>query len=73
MQLSHTVSAGSVAFDDPNLVGSAGLVLVLALARRCGLHDAAAALTVPNPNAALKTAERRAEDRRGGCGDGGRG
>jgi Transposase DDE domain group 1 len=54
MQLSHTVSAGSVAFDDPNLVGSAGLVPVLALARRCGLHDAAAVLTVPNPNAALK-------------------
>jgi hypothetical protein len=54
MQLSHIVSAGSVAFDDPNLVASAGLVPVLALARRCGLHTAAAALTVPNPNAALK-------------------
>ena len=57
MQLSHTVSAMSVAFDDPNLVSSAGLVPVLALARRCGLHETAgAALTVPNPNAAIKVA-----------------
>jgi hypothetical protein len=39
---------------------------VLALARRCGLHEAAAALTVPNPNAALKATA-------GGGGDGGRG
>jgi hypothetical protein len=47
----------SVAFDDPNLVSSAGLVPVLALARRCGLHESArAVLTVPNPNAAVKTA-----------------
>jgi hypothetical protein len=36
MQLSHTLSAMSVAFDDPNLVSSAGLVPVLALADRCG-------------------------------------
>jgi hypothetical protein len=57
MQLSHTVSALSVAFDDPNLVSSAGLVPVLALARRCGLHDAAGeSLSVPSPNAAVKTA-----------------
>jgi len=57
VQLSHTVSAMSVAFDDPNLVSSAGLVPVLALARRCGLHETAgAALTVPNPNAAIKVA-----------------
>jgi hypothetical protein len=55
VQLSHTLSATSVAFDDPNLVSSAGLVPVLALARRCGLHESArAALTVPNPNAAVK-------------------
>jgi hypothetical protein len=47
----------SVAFDDPNLVSSAGLVPVLALARRCGLHETAGAvLTVPNPNAAIKVA-----------------
>jgi hypothetical protein len=46
-----------VAFDDPNLVSSAGLVPVLALARRCGLHESArAALTVPNPNAGVKVA-----------------
>jgi len=44
----------SVAFDDPNLVASAGLVPVLALARRCGLHGAAASLTVPSANAAVK-------------------
>jgi hypothetical protein len=56
MQLSHTVSAVSVAFDDPNLVSSAGLVPVLGLARRCGLHAAAAALTVPSPNPAVKVA-----------------
>ena len=57
MQLSHTLSATSVAFDDPNLVSSAGLVPVLALARRCGLRESArAALTVTNPNAAVKVA-----------------
>jgi hypothetical protein len=54
MQLSHTLSAMSVAFDDPNLVASAGLVPVLALAHRCGLHSAAASLTVPSPNASVK-------------------
>jgi hypothetical protein len=55
MQLSHTVSSVSVAFDDPNLVLSAGLVPVLGLASRCGLHDAAAqSLSVPSPNAAVK-------------------
>src|SRR6476469_3458622 len=54
MQLSHTLSSMSVAFDDPNLVASAGLVPVLALARRCGLHGAAASLTVPSANAAVK-------------------
>jgi hypothetical protein len=57
MQLSHTVSAVSVAFDDPNLVSSAGLVPMLALASRCGLHETAGAvLTVPSPNAAVKVA-----------------
>jgi hypothetical protein len=57
VQLSHTVSAMSVVFDDPNLVSSAGLVPVLGLAGRCGLHEAATdALTVPSPNAAVKTA-----------------
>jgi hypothetical protein len=55
MQLSHMLSATSVAFDDPNLVASAGLVPVLALASRCGLHESATtSLTVPSPNAAVK-------------------
>ncbi len=57
MQLAHTLAATSVAFDDPNLVSSAGLVPVLGLARRCGLHETAATmLTVASPNAAAKTA-----------------
>jgi hypothetical protein len=51
------LSATSVAFDDPNLVASAGLVPVLALASRCGLHESArTSLTVPSPNAAVKVA-----------------
>jgi len=36
VRVSHGVSAE---FDDPNLVSCAGLAPVLALARRCGLHD----------------------------------
>jgi hypothetical protein len=36
MQASHKVSA---VFDDPNLIGSAGLVPVMRLAERAGLHD----------------------------------
>ena len=57
MQLSHMLSAASVGFDDPNLVASAGLVPVLALARRCGLYETAGtALSVPNPNASVKIA-----------------
>src|SRR5215207_8592834 len=57
MQLSHSLPATSVGFDDPNLVSSAGLVPVLGLASRCGLHTAAGAwLTVPSPNAAVKVA-----------------
>ncbi len=55
VQLSHTVSALSVAFDHPNLVSPAGLVPVLALASPCGLHESArTSLTVPNPNVAAK-------------------
>lgn len=38
---SHTLARMSVAFDDPNLVPPAGLVLVLALAERGGLADLA--------------------------------
>jgi hypothetical protein len=37
MQLSHTHAVRSAVFDDPNLVSSAGLVPVLALARSAGL------------------------------------
>src|SRR5450759_353674 len=36
MRVFHKVSAG---FDDPNLVSCAGLVPVLALAERAGLHE----------------------------------
>ena len=39
MRLSHTLRATSAAFDDPNLVSSAGLVPVLALADRAGLRE----------------------------------
>ena len=39
MKLSHTLRATSVVFDDPNLVSSAGLVPVLALAESAGLRD----------------------------------
>src|SRR5450830_1824326 len=40
MRVCHNLSAG---FDDPNLVSCAGLVPVMALAERAGLHDLAAA------------------------------
>ncbi|MHB1492012.1 MAG: IS1380 family transposase [Cellulomonas sp.] len=36
MKVNHSVSVG---FDDPNLIACAGLVPVLALAERAGLHD----------------------------------
>ena len=39
MRLSHAVSSIDVRFDDPNLVGVAGLVPVVALAHRAGLGD----------------------------------
>ncbi len=37
VQLSHTAKATSAVFDDPNLIGSAGLVPVMRLASRAGL------------------------------------
>ena len=40
MRVCHTVSAG---FDDPNLVSCAGLIPVMTLAERPGLHDLARA------------------------------
>src|SRR3954468_23275249 len=58
MRLSHTLGRTSTVFDDPNLVSSAGLVPVLALADRAGLREFADEhLTVPTDkgaNAGLK-------------------
>jgi hypothetical protein len=58
MQLCHTPRTTSAVFDDPNLVSSAGLVPVLALARSAGLHELAQQhLSVPTDkgaNAGLK-------------------
>ncbi|MHB8793992.1 MAG: IS1380 family transposase [Candidatus Nanopelagicales bacterium] len=58
MQLSHGRPVGSVRFDDPNLVSSAGLVPLMALARSTGLRALADAhLSVPTDkgsNAGLK-------------------
>src|SRR3954452_3826551 len=60
MQLCHTSRATSAVFDDPNLVSSAGLVPVLALARSAGLGELTQQhLTVPTDkgaNAGLKVA-----------------
>lgn len=41
MKLSHTLTATSAVFDDPNLVSAGGLVPVLALAESAGLRDLA--------------------------------
>jgi hypothetical protein len=38
---SHTASAVSARFDDPNLIADAGLIPVLRLAQRCGLPELA--------------------------------
>ncbi len=58
MQLCHTPRATSAVFDDPNLVSSAGLVPVLALAQSAGLEELAQThLSVPTDkgaNAGLK-------------------
>lgn len=58
MQLCHTSGATSAVFDDPNLVSSAGLVPVVALATSAGLRGLADAhLCVPSDkgaNAGLK-------------------
>ena len=58
MQLCHTSRATSAVFDDPNLVSSAGLVPVIALARSAGLRGLADQhLSVPTDkgaNAGLK-------------------
>jgi len=53
MRLSHTRTVAAAAFDEPNLVSAAGLVPVLALARRCGLPGLADAhLSVPTDRGA---------------------
>src|SRR5450830_418796 len=60
MQVSHSARAVSVSFDDPNLVSSAGLVPVMKLAEKAGLHRLADRwLSVPTDkgaNAGLKIA-----------------
>jgi len=54
VQASHKVSA---VFDDPNLMGPAGLVPVMRLAERAGLHDLLQQhLSLASPNAGLKAA-----------------
>jgi Transposase DDE domain group 1 len=51
MQLCHTPAALSAAFDEPNLIASAGVVPAVALADRIGLRDLADEwLTVPGSN-----------------------
>jgi hypothetical protein len=57
VQLLHALAKTSAAFDDPNLVASAGLVPLMALADRAGLGDLAAGVRPDGPagaNAALK-------------------
>ncbi|NMR21732.1 IS1380 family transposase [Cellulomonas fimi] len=58
MQLSHTRPVVSATFDEPNLVSAAGLVPLMALARRAGLRELAdERLSVPTDkgaNAGLK-------------------
>ena len=60
MKLSHTLTATSAVFDDPNLVSAAGLVPVLALADRAGLRRLAdehlSVSTDKGANAGLKVA-----------------
>ena len=54
MQPSHKVAA---VFDDPNLIGSAGLVPVMRLAERAGMNTLLQEhLSVANPNAGVKAA-----------------
>jgi hypothetical protein len=60
MQVSHSVRAVSASFDDPNLVSAAGLVPILKIAEKAGLHRLADQwLSVPTDkgaNAGLKVA-----------------
>lgn len=53
MQVSHTRKALSVSFDDPNLVSSAGLIPIIALADTAGLQSLAQdRLSVPTDKGA---------------------
>lgn len=53
MQFSHTRPVATAVFDEPNLVSSAGLVPVMALARKAGLRQLAdERLTVPTDKGA---------------------
>jgi len=53
MRLFHTPAVASAVFDEPNLVSAAGLVPVMALARRAGLGELAQArLSVPSDKGA---------------------
>src|SRR5687768_13739736 len=53
VQLSHTANATSAVFDDPNLVGPAGLVPVMRLAAKAGLVNLAdQLLSVPTDKGA---------------------
>src|SRR4051812_49916206 len=58
MQLSHTRPVVSATFDEPNLVSAAGLVPLMAVARKAGLRGLAdERMTVPTDkgaNAGLK-------------------
>lgn len=60
MQLKHASTTASASFDDPNLVSSAGLVPIMALAEKAGLRQLAQKwLSVPTDkgaNAGLKVA-----------------
>src|SRR5665647_2876844 len=53
MRLFHTPTVASAIFDEPNLVSAAGLVPVMALARRARLGELAQArLSVPSDKGA---------------------
>ena len=60
MQLKHASTTASASFDDPNLVSSAGLVPIMALAEKAGLRRLAQKwLSVPTDkgaNVGLKVA-----------------
>ena len=51
MRVCHNLSAS---FDDPNLVSCAGLVPVMALAERAGLHDLVGMTTPFGPGVLLE-------------------